>query len=257
MGRVWQRFMAPERFVLIDETGASTNLIRRYDWALRGECLAQAAPRGHWRTTTFVAGLPSTGLVAPWVLDGPMNKLVFLAYVEQFLALTLQHGDVVVMNNLAVHKVEGVKEAIRAVGASVLYLPDLNPIEPVFAKLKALLRSAAARTKDALWTTIGRMLNRFSPAKCRNYLANSGCEFTDSKNALAVPELLERRRRPCDLPAHSTGRRVQPRRYLPGARVDAGDHPAIAVVDIKLPRFRGVLVSLGVWSFAVAASAAL
>ena len=114
----------------------------------------------------------------------------FLAYVEQFLAPTLQHGDVVVMDNLAVHKMEGVKEAIRAVGASVLhllpYLPDLNPIEPVFAKLKALLRSAAARTKDALWATIGRMLNRFSPAKCRNHLANSGYEFTDGKNALEV-----------------------------------------------------------------------
>ena len=182
MWRVWQRYMDPERFVFIDETGASTNMVRRYGWALRAERLVQAAPHGHWRTTTFVAGLRSTGLVAPLVLDGPMNGPAFLAYVEQFLAPTLQRGDVVVMDNLGAHRVEGVEEAIRAVGASVLYLPpyspDLNPIEQAFAKLKALLRGAAARTKDALWTTIGQLLGRFTTAECHNYLANSGYEFT-------------------------------------------------------------------------------
>ncbi len=182
MWRVWQRYMDPERFVFIDETGASTNMVRRYGWALRGERLVQAAPHGHWRTTTFVAGLRSTGLVAPLVLDGPMNGPAFLAYVEQFLAPTLQRGDVVVMDNLGAHRVEGVKEAIRAVGASVLYLPpyspDLNPIKQAFAKLKALLRGAAARTKEALWTTIGQLLGHFTTAECHNYLANSGYEFT-------------------------------------------------------------------------------
>lgn len=182
MWRVWQRFMDPECFVFIDETGASTNMVRRYGWAPRGERLVQAAPHGRWRTTTFVAGLRSTGLVAPLVLDGPMNGPAFLAYVEQFLAPTLRRGDVVVMDNLGAHKVAGVADAIRAKGASVLYLPpyspDLNPIEQVFAKLKALLRSAAARTRDALWTTISQILDRFSPAECRNYLANSGYEFT-------------------------------------------------------------------------------
>ncbi len=182
MWRVWQRLMDPERFVLIDETGASTNMVRRYSWAQRGERLVQAAPHGHWRTTTFVAGLRSTGLVAPLVLDGPMNGPVFLAYVEQFLAPLLQPGDVVVMDNLGAHKVAGVAEAIRAAGATVLYLPpyspDLNPIEQAFAKLKALLRDAAARTKEALWTTIGQLLGRFTTAECRNYLANSGYEFT-------------------------------------------------------------------------------
>ena len=180
--RVWQRFMDPERFVFIDETGAATNMVRRYGGAPRSERLVAAAPYGHWRTTTFVAGLRSTGLVAPLVLDGPITGPAFLAYVEQFLAPTLQPGDVVVMDNLAAHKVAGIEGAIRAVGASLLYLPpyspDLNPIEQVFAKFKALLRSAAARTKDALWATIGHLLSRFSPAECRNYLTNSGYELT-------------------------------------------------------------------------------
>lgn len=174
--------MDPERFVFIDETGASTNMTRRYGWAPRSERLIAAAPHGHWRTTTFVAGLRSTGLVAPLVLDGPMNGSAFLAYVQQFLAPTLRPGDVVVMDNLAAHKVAGVEDAIRVTGASLLYLPpyspDLNPIEQVFAKLKALLRGAAARTKEVLWTTIGQLIGRFSPDECRNYLTNSGYEFT-------------------------------------------------------------------------------
>ncbi len=182
MWRVWQRHMDPERFVFIDETGAATNMVRRHGWALRSQRLVTAAPHGHWRTTTFVAGLRSTGLVAPLVLDGPMNGPAFLAYVEQFLAPTLRRGDVVVMDNLSAHKGAGVVEAIRAVGASVLclpaYSPDLNPIEQAFAKLKALLRGATARTKEALWTTIGQLLDRFSPDACRSYLTNSGYEFT-------------------------------------------------------------------------------
>ncbi len=180
--RTWQRYMDPDRFVFIDETGASTNMVRLYGWAPRGERLVDAAPYGHWRTTTFVAGLRSTGLVAPLVLDGPMNGPAFLAYVEQFLAPALRPGDVVVMDNLSAHKVAGIAEAIRAVGASLLYLPpyspDLNPIEQVFAKLKALLRRAAARTKESLWTTIGKLIDQFPKSECRNYLANSGYEFT-------------------------------------------------------------------------------
>ena len=180
--RIWQPFMDPERLVFIDETGASTNMVRRYGWAPRGERLVQATPHGHWCTTTFVAGLRSTGLVAPLVLDGPMNGQAFLAYMEQVLAPTLRPDDVVVMDNLGAHKVAGVTDAIRAVGASLLFLPpyspDLNPIEQAFAKLKALLRRAAARTRDALWTTIGQLISEFSPAECRNYLANSGYEST-------------------------------------------------------------------------------
>ena len=179
--RVWQRDMDPTSFVFLDETGATTNMVRRYGWGPKGERLVDAAPHGHWRTTTFAAGLRSTGIIAPLVLDGPMTGEAFLAYVEQFLAPSLTPGDVVVMDNLAAHKVAGVREAIAAAGASVLYLPpyspDLNPIEQMFAKLKALLRAAATRTRDALWDAIGQLLDRFSPAECRNYIRNSGYAF--------------------------------------------------------------------------------
>jgi transposase len=132
----------------------------------------------HWRTTTFVAGLRQSGIVAPLVLDGPMTGPAFRAYVEQFLAPSLQPGDVVVLDNLAAHRVDGVRQAIKAAGASILYLPpyspDLNPIEQFFAKLKSLLRKAAARTKDELWSTIGRLLEACPPAECASYLSHCG-----------------------------------------------------------------------------------
>ena len=173
--------MDPASFVFLDETGATTNMVRRYGWGPRSERVIDAAPFGHWRTTTFVAGLRGSGIVAPLVVDGPMTGDIFRAYIEQALAPTLSPGDVVVMDNLAAHKVAGVQEAIAAAGASVLYLPpyspDLNPIEQVFAKLKALLRKAAARTRDALWDTIGRLIDEFSPDECRNYLQHSGYAF--------------------------------------------------------------------------------
>ena len=184
--RVWQRYMDAERFVFIDETAATTAMTRLYGWGPRGERLVDAVPAGHWKTTTFVAGLRASGIVAPFVLDGPMTGAVFRAYVEQVLAPALEPGDVVAMDNLSTHKVSthkvaGVKEAIRAAGASVLYLPsyspDLNPIEQLFAKLKALLRKAAARTRDALWETIGTSLDAFTPNECQNYIVNSGYEF--------------------------------------------------------------------------------
>ena len=172
--------MDAERFVFLDETAATTAMTRLYGWAPRGERLVDAAPAGHWKTTTFVAGLRSTGLIAPLVLDGPMTGEVFRAYVEQMLAPALEPGDVVVMDNLPAHKVAGVREAIQAAQASLLYLPayspDLNPIEQVFAKLKALLRTAAERTKDALWQTIGTLLDAFTPDVCTNYLTNCGYE---------------------------------------------------------------------------------
>ena len=146
--------MSSAAFVFLDETGLTTAMLGRYGWGPRSERLVDRAPQGHWRTTTFVAGLRASGVIAPLVLDGPMTGAWFLAYVTQMLAPALQPGDVVVMDNLAAHKVTGEREAIRAVGASVLYLPpyspDLNPIEQLFAKLKAMLRTAAARTRDAL-----------------------------------------------------------------------------------------------------------
>jgi transposase len=177
--------MDGERFVFIDETAATTAMTRLSGWSPRGERLVDAAPFGHWKTTTcattVVAGLRASGIIAPFVLDGPMTGAVFRAYVEQVLAPTLEPGDVVAMDNLAVHKVAGVQEAIRAAGASVLYLPsyspDFNPIEQLFAKLKALLRKAAARTQNALWETIGTLLDDFTPAECQNYIVHSGYEF--------------------------------------------------------------------------------
>jgi transposase len=173
--------MDPERFVFLDETGATTAMTRLHGWGERGERLVDMAPWGHWKTTTFVAGLRGTGIVAPCVLSGPMTGVWFRAYVEQMLAPALQPGDVVVMDNLPAHKVAGVDEAICRAGASLLYLPpyspDLNPIEQLFAKLKNLLRQAAARTKEALWATIGSLLDEFTPTECANYLANCGYEF--------------------------------------------------------------------------------
>jgi transposase len=173
--------MDSERFVFLDETAATTAMVRLYGWGERGERLVDAAPAGHWKATTFVAGLRGDGVIAPCVLDGPMTGEVFRGYVEQMLAPSLRPGDIVVLDNLPAHKVAGVEAAIRAVGASLLYLPpyspDLNPIEQLFAKLKALLRKAAARTRDELWGTIGVLLDAFTPAECQNYLANSGHEF--------------------------------------------------------------------------------
>ena len=170
--RAWQRYMDPARFVFLDETGASTNMVRRYGRAPRGERLVGAAPHGHWRTTTLVAGLRAGGIVAPLALDGPMTGGAFRAYVERMLAPSLSPGDVVVLDNLAAHKVAGVREAVQAVGANVLYLPpyspDLNPIEQLFAKLKALLRKVAARTKDALWDATAEALGNCPEAECRN-----------------------------------------------------------------------------------------
>jgi transposase len=138
----------PARLVFIDETWATTNMTRLRGRCQRGQRLVAAVPHGHWRTSTFVAGLRTTGLGAPLVLDGAMNGDAFRAYSEQILAPTLAPGDIVIMDNLGSHKVAGVREAIEARGASLIYLPpyspDLNPIEQSFAKLKALIRKAAA-----------------------------------------------------------------------------------------------------------------
>ncbi len=173
-----QADLRPERLVFIDETGASTNMTRRYGRAPRGQRLAMSVPYGHWKTTTFVAALRHDRIEAPCVIDGPMTGQLFLAYVEQFLAPTLSAGDIVVMDNLPAHKVKGVAEAIAATGAELRYLPpyspDLNPIEQMFAKLKTLLRKAAVRTIDKLWDTIGLLLDAFSRAECSNYLKHAG-----------------------------------------------------------------------------------
>lgn len=153
-------------------------MARRYGRCPRGKRLLASVPWGHWKTTTFVAALRVDGIAAPCVFDGPMDGPSFRAYIEQFVAPILRPGDVVVMDNLPSHKVAGVREAIEAAGAELRYLPpyspDLNPIEQFFAKLKALLRKAAARTIDALVAAIADVLTTISVQECQNYLANHG-----------------------------------------------------------------------------------
>ena len=174
--------LEPERLVFIDETWASTNMARRFGRARCGQRLRMAVPHGHWKTTTFVAGLRLTGMVAPFVLDGPINRQAFEVYVERVLAPELRPGDVVVMDNLSSHKGARTRELIEAAGASLLYLPpyspDFNPIENAFAKLKALLRKAAERTVEGLWDAIGRLLDLFTPSECANYFAAAGYDAT-------------------------------------------------------------------------------
>jgi len=176
--RNWQYWLKPERLVFIDETGAKTNMARLRGRSLKGRRLHAAIPWGHWQTTTFVAALRTTGLTAPMVLDGAMNGAAFKAYVEQVLAPSLDPGDIVIMDNLSSHKVAGVREAIKAVGAFLLYLPpyspDLNPIELAFSKLKALLRKAAARSVEDLWRVIADLLDEFPPQECLNFITHAG-----------------------------------------------------------------------------------
>ncbi len=170
----------PEKLVFIDETWASTNMARKNGRAPRGKRLRASVPHGHWKTTTFVAGLRLSGLSAPMVLDGPINGVWFQAYVDQVLVPTLAPGDIVVMDNLGSHKGAGVRKGIEAAGATLLYLPpyspDLNPIEKAFSKLKALLRKAAERSVDALWNRIGALLCEFTPTEGVNSFAAAGYE---------------------------------------------------------------------------------
>lgn len=153
-------------------------MVRRYGRCPVGQRLLAKAPHGHWRTTTFIAALRRDGLNAPMTLDGPMNGETFRAWTEQFLAPVLKPGDIVVMDNLPSHKVSGIREAIEAQNALLLYLPpyspDLNPIEQVFAKFKAALRKAAARTVARLWNEIAKTLRTFSPEECAAYLKHCG-----------------------------------------------------------------------------------
>jgi len=170
----------PVRLVFIDETWASTNMARLRGRSRKGERLRAGIPHGHWKTTTFVAGLRLTGMVAPLVLDGPINRDAFHAYVNQVLVPELTPGDIVVMDNLGSHKGPTVRNAIEAAGATLLYLPpyspDFNPIENAFAKLKALLRKASERTVDDLWDAIADLIDLFTPQECANYFKAAGYE---------------------------------------------------------------------------------
>ncbi len=157
---------------------AKTNMAPLRGWAARGLRLIGRAPVGHWNTMTFVAALRHNGIVAPWVIDGPINGETFRTYVEQVLVPELHEGDIVILDILGSHKAPAIRHAIRAAGARLLFLPayspDLNPIKQVFAKLKHLLRKAAERSKEAVWRRVGDLFELLTPQECENYLRNSG-----------------------------------------------------------------------------------
>ncbi len=177
----WKKYQGridPSRLVFIDETWIKTNMARLRGWSRRGLPLNSKLPHGHWKTLTFLAALRCDGLTAPCVIDGPINRMSFEAYVAQILVPTLKPGDIVIMDNLNSHKGDCIWRMIRAAGARLLFLPayspDLNPIEQVFSKLKTLLRKAEARTVDALWKTVGKLIPEFAQQECANYFRNSG-----------------------------------------------------------------------------------
>jgi transposase len=176
----------PARLVFIDETWAKTNMARTRGYAPRGQRLVGAAPHRHWHTTTFVGAITTRGFIAPMVVEGAVNGAVFRAYVEQVLVPELRRGDVVVLDNLGSHTVAGVRAAVEGAGCRLLFLPpyspDLNPIENAFSKLKRLLRRAAERTVDGLWSAIGRLLDRFTRRECRNYFRHCGYSRTATRS---------------------------------------------------------------------------
>ena len=170
----------PSKLIFIDETGASTKMARLRGRAKRGQRCRAAVPHGHWKTTTFTAGLSLNGMVAPMVLDGPMNGDAFLVYIHQVLVPELETGMAVILDNLPAHKVTGVRQASEEAGARLVYLPpyspDFNPIEMAFSKLKAALREAAARTIDELWQIIAEIIDDFTPTQCQNFFTAAGYE---------------------------------------------------------------------------------
>jgi transposase len=182
--RIWiakrQPFMANllTRIGFIDETSLKTNMAKTTGWAPKGERLVDHAPFGSWATQTFIAALRHDRLDAPWVIDGPINRALFDLYVETQLAPSLQQGDVIILDNLSVHKSPKASAILRDIGCWFLplppYSPDLNPIEMAFAKLKALLRKAAARTHDDLWKAVGHVCDLFTEDECLNYFIAAG-----------------------------------------------------------------------------------
>jgi transposase len=164
--------------VFIDETWVKTNMTRTHGWGTRGVPLIDHVPYGHWKTLTFVGGLRHDGIVAPCVIDCPINGDIFTAWVEQFLIPELEPGTIVVLDNLGSHKGERVRKMLKKAGMRLLFLPPysprLNPIEEMFSKLKRLLRKVNARTIDATWQALGELLDRFSPKECSNYIRDAG-----------------------------------------------------------------------------------
>lgn len=166
------------RLIFLDESGITTTMTRLYGRAPAGQRVVEATPQSHWNVVTLIGGLRLSGMVAPMTVEAATDGDVFLAYVEHFLCPVLRPGDVVVMDNLSAHKVNGVRDLIEAVGAQLLYLPpyspDLNPIEKFFSKLKTMLRKTAPRATEDLWKEIGSLLDTLTASECTNYFASSG-----------------------------------------------------------------------------------
>jgi transposase len=173
-----QHRLDPKRLIFIDETWIKTNMTRTCGWAAKGQRLTAHVPHGHWKTLTFLAGLRHDDIVAPFVLDGPINGEMFTAWVGQRLVPTLTPGDIIIADNLGSHKGLPARQLIRDAGAHLLFLPpyspDLNPIEMVFAKLKILFRKADERSIEASWRRVGTLLDHFTPSECNNYLRHAG-----------------------------------------------------------------------------------
>jgi transposase len=174
----YQGRIEPQRLVFIDETWTKTNMAPLRGWAPRGQRFVAKVPHRRWQTTTLVAALRRDRIEAPWLLEGPIDGESFRTYVARVLVPTLREGDIVIMDNLGSHKGKAVRELIRSTGAKLFFLPkyspDLNPIEQVFAKLKHLLRKAAARTVETVCAAIDEILSAYTPAECANYFSNSG-----------------------------------------------------------------------------------
>jgi len=176
--RDWQPLRDVRQYIFLDECGVTTDLLRRYGRSPRGTRLHDHTPCGKWQTHTVVAALRLEGLTAPGVFNGPIDTDTFGAYVDQILVPTLRPGDVVVLDNLAVHKQPTIRAAIEAAGASLRFLPpyspDFNPIEQAFAKLKAFLRAARPRSFEDVCALVAAALRLFTPTECRNFVRHSG-----------------------------------------------------------------------------------
>jgi transposase len=187
----WRRRMAgvdPARLVFLDETGAHTAMTRAQAWGPKGRRIVGRVPQAHWQMTTLIAAVRPDAVIAPFVFDGATDGPAFQTYVERVLVPVLRPGDIVVWDNLAPHKGAAVRRAVEGAGAAVWplppYSPDLNPIEPLWSKVKGRVRKAGARTRDALWSAIGRALDAIRPEECRNYFAHCGYTATPDCNAL-------------------------------------------------------------------------
>lgn len=178
---LWHASLAdvpPDKLVFVDESGARTNMTRLYGWGPVGGRVIDPVPHGHWKTCTMLAAVRLSGPLAAVTIDAAVNAEAFVLWTREVLAPCLSPGDVVVMDNLPAHKGPGVAEAVEAAGASLRYLPpyspDYNPIENMWSKAKARLRSAAARTFDALGDAIEHALASVTPDDCRGFFGNSG-----------------------------------------------------------------------------------